>query len=154
MVLAAYNTEQARLEIYSYIKNLLGSRVLYLDTDSCLFKCDEKDPTEYRPRLDTLLGNMTGELKSYGDGAYITNFLSCSPKFYAFRALVPSSGKTVEYCKVKGISLNSANSLKINFDSVERLIPEYFDNEESAPIDLKYNAIRRTRSHRVVTRSE
>ena len=61
---------------------------------------------------------MTDELKSYGEGAYITHFLSDGPKFYAFRALVPSSGKTVECCKVKEISLSTANSRKINFDSI------------------------------------
>ena len=142
------------LEIYLYIKKLSASRVFYLDTDSFIFKCNEKDLTEYRPRLGTLLGNMTGELKSYGEEAYITNFLSGGPRFYTFRALVPSSGKTVECSKAKGISLNNANSRKINFDSIERLIAEYFDNEESAPIVLKYNAIRRTRTHEVITRSE
>ena len=154
VVLAAYTTEQARVEIYSHIEKLSASRVHYLDTDSCIFKCNEKDPTEYRPCLGTLLGNIMDELKSYEEGAYIINFLSGGPKFYAFRALVPSSGKTVECCKVKRISLNTAYSRKINFDSIERLIAEFFDNEESAPIVLKYNANIYTCTHRVVTRSE
>ena len=154
VVLAAYTTEQASLQIYSCIEKLSASRVLYLDTDSCIFKCNEKDPTEYRSRLGKLLGDMTDELKNYGKGAHIADFLSGDLKLYAFCALVPSCGKTVECCKVKGISLNTANSRKINFDSIECLIAEYFDNEESAPIVLKYNAIRRTRTHEVVTYSK
>ena len=48
MVLAADTTEQARLEVYSYIEKLSASCVLYFDTDSGIFKCNEKDPTEYR----------------------------------------------------------------------------------------------------------
>ena len=72
-----------------------------VDVKRLIFMCNEKDPTEYRPHVGTFLGDMTDELNSYGEGAYITNFLSGGPKFYAFRALVPSSGKTVECCKVK-----------------------------------------------------
>ena len=124
-----------------------------MDTDSCIFKCDRNNPNEYRPALGSLLGNMTDELKAYGAGTFITDFLSGGPKFYAFRAFVPSTAKTVECCKVKGISLNSNNSRKINFDSVERLIAAYFE-ANATPIVLNYNAIRRTRTHEVITRGE
>ena len=65
----------------------------------------------------------------------------------------PSTVETVECCKVKGISLNSTNSRKINFDSVERLIAAYFE-ANATPIVLNYNAIRRTRTHEVITRGK
>ena len=123
---------------------------------SCIFKCDRNNPNEYRPALGSLFGNMTDELKAYGAGTFITDFLSGGPKFYAFRAFVPSTAETVECCMVKGISLNSTNSHKISFDSVERLIAAYFE-ANAMPIVLNYNAIRRTRtksSHAAATHEE
>ena len=153
VVLAAYTTTQARLEIYNYIEKLTAARVLYMDTDSCIFKCDRNNPNEYHPVLGSLFGNMTDELKAYGAGTFITDFLSGEPKFYAFRAFVPSTAETVECCKVKRISLNSTNSHKINFDSVKRLIVAYFETN-TTPIVLNCNAIRRTRTHEVITRGE
>ncbi|XP_044597352.1 uncharacterized protein LOC123273932 [Cotesia glomerata] len=36
VVIAAYTTAQARLKLYSYLENL-GKRVLYCDTDSCIY---------------------------------------------------------------------------------------------------------------------
>ena len=153
VAIAAYTTAQARLELYSYIEKLTAARVLYMDTDSCIFICKKNDSTEYTPPLGTLLGSMTDELKSYGEGTYITSFLSGGPKFYGFQAVIPSTGETVECCKVKGISLNSNNSRIINFESVARLIESYFENDREA-IVLKYDAIRRTRTHDVITRTE
>ena len=152
VVIAAYTTAQARLELYTYIEKLTATRVLYMDTDSCIFTCKKDDTTEYTPPLGTLLGSMTDELKAYGEGTYITSFLSGGPKLYGYRAVVPSTGETVECCKIKGISLNSNNSSIINFESIGRLIKSYFENDREA-IVLKYDAIRRTRMHDVITKS-
>ena len=72
VVLATYTTAQARLKIYNYIEKLTAARVLYMDTDSCIFKCDRNNPNEYRPALGSLLGNMTDKLKAYGAGTFKT----------------------------------------------------------------------------------
>ena len=51
---------------------------------------------------------------------------------------------------MKGFSLNSTNSYKINFYSVERLIAAYFE-ANATPIVLNYDAIGFTRTHEVIT---
>ena len=85
VVIAAYTTAQVRVQLYTYFEKLTATRVLYMDTDSCIFTCKKGDTT-------TLLGSMTYELKAYGEGTYITSFLSGGPKFYGYRAVVPSNG--------------------------------------------------------------
>jgi len=42
VVLAAYTTAQARLKLYGYL-DVLGSRVLYADTDSIVFSISEEE---------------------------------------------------------------------------------------------------------------
>ena len=65
------------------------------------------------------------------------------------------TGITHECCKVKGISLNYDNSLKINFDSIKNLIESFFSDEKySDSIKIKFRAIWRMPAHVVVTRDE
>ena len=104
------------MKLYTYLEKL-DLRVLYFDTDSCIFACNESD--DYTPHIGSLLGDMTNELDP---NVYIDSFLSGGPKFDAYRAIDSMTGITHECCKVRGISLNYDNSLKINFDSIKNLI--------------------------------
>ncbi|OXU16751.1 hypothetical protein TSAR_012924, partial [Trichomalopsis sarcophagae] len=61
VVIAAYTTAHARLVLYGYLEKL-GERLLYFDTDSCIFVNNEN---EYEPPVGNFLGPMTGELRSY-----------------------------------------------------------------------------------------
>ncbi|XP_071581882.1 uncharacterized protein [Temnothorax nylanderi] len=99
VVIAAYTTAQARLKLYEYLE-ALDRRVLYYDTDSCIY-LSTGDPNEYEPRTGNFLGDMTDELESYGRGTYIEKFVSGGPKLYAYIIRTPD-GRTVESCKVKG----------------------------------------------------
>ena len=143
VVIAAYTTAQLRLKLYDYLEKV-DRRVLYFDTDSCIFVCNEcaKDE-EYRPHLGTLLGDMTDKLKSYGLNVHIETFLSGGPKFYAYKAIDSSTGETFECCKIKGIMLNYTNSLKINFDSIKQLIDTFMNGDDAGNIKLSFKAIRR-----------
>lgn len=107
--LAAFTTCWARLKLYEVLEHL-GQRVLYFDTDSVIFTSMPYDPPV--PTGD-YLGQLTDEL----DGDVILEFASAGPKNYAYRTL---GGK--EVCKVRGFTLNHANSAIINFNSVKRLI--------------------------------
>lgn len=69
VVIAAYTTAHARLKLYEYLEKL-DRRVLYCDTDSCVY-VSSGDPTEYELRTGNFLGDMTDELKSYGSGSYV-----------------------------------------------------------------------------------
>ena len=109
---------------------------------------------EYRPHLGTLLGDMTDELKSYRPNVHIETFLSGGPKFYAYKAIDSSTGETFECCKIKGIRLNYANSLKINFDSIKQLIDTFMNGDDADNIKLYFKAIWCTPKHDVITRDE
>ena len=134
VAIEAYITEQARLQLYTYIKKLTAARVLYMEAESCIFIWKKDDATEYTPLLGALFSSMTDELKSYGEGTYITNFFSGDPKFYGFRAVVISTRNQ----GIKGISLYSNNLCIINFESIGRFIAAYFKNHRKA-IALKYD---------------
>lgn len=141
----------------------MGERVLYYDTDSCIFVSHDDAPTEYKPFIGSKLGDMTDELCGYGKNTSIDNFVSGGPKFHAYTAVAPNRNDKMECCKVKGISLNFSNGIKINFDSIKNLINNAFAiedheaekiNDECDKIRLKYEVIRRTKMHEVVKRDE
>jgi hypothetical protein len=67
VVLAAFVTAQGRLKLYSELEKL-GERVLYMDTDSIIFK---SKPGEYEPQLGDNLGDWTNEI-SPAQGGHIT----------------------------------------------------------------------------------
>ncbi|EFN88601.1 hypothetical protein EAI_10829, partial [Harpegnathos saltator] len=82
IVKAAYTTAQARLKLYEYLEKL-DRRVLYYDTDSCIY-VSTGDPNEYELRTGKFLGDMSDELENYGQGNYIESFISGGPKFYSY----------------------------------------------------------------------
>jgi G:T-mismatch repair DNA endonuclease (very short patch repair protein) len=154
VVIAAYTTAHARLKLYEYLERL-DRRVLYYDTDSCIYT-SSGDPYEYEPRTGNFLGDMTDELESYGRGSFIEAFVSGGPKFYAYVVRAPD-GRKYEICKIKGIKLNYENSRLLNFKSIYRLIlnnEREEDNGERTSIRLEFKTIRRTVFHEVVTRDE
>jgi hypothetical protein len=56
------------------------------------------------------LGDHTDELEKFGSGSFIDEFVSGGHKNYAFSIICPSTAKSTTTCKVKGITLNYANS--------------------------------------------
>ena len=89
--------------------------------------------------------------------------MSGGSKFYAYVVRTPE-GRRHEICKVKEITLNYKNSRIINFNSIRKLIidneRERRDEEEEeeetgrVAINLRFNTIRRTAFHEIVTRNE
>jgi len=103
---------------------------------------------------------MTDELESYGSDSYIEAFVFGGLKFYAYIVRTPE-GNTHETCKVKGITLNYEHSGRINSNTIKKLLlareKETQENEEEnseTSINLRFNAIRYTAFHEIVTRSE
>ncbi|WAR12282.1 ZN777-like protein [Mya arenaria] len=114
VVIAAYTTAQARLKLYSYLQRL-GQRCLYCDTDSIIFI---SRPGQWRPSLGDHLGEMTDEVS----GNKITNFVTGGPKNYAYKTESCDKNGYFSICKVKGITLNFKNTLKINYDMVVDMV--------------------------------
>ncbi|XP_074645914.1 uncharacterized protein LOC141902174 [Tubulanus polymorphus] len=126
VALAAFATAHARLILYSYMEKL-GDRTLYTDTDSIIYTVK---PAQWDPPTGNFLGDMTDELADkYGDGAYISEFVSAGPKNYAFRVFSPRDNKFSSECKVKGINLNFRNKQIVNFKSmVDIIVGEKYDH--------------------------
>ena len=112
VVIAAFVTSQARLKLYSEMK-LLGDRVMYVDTDSIIFK---QNHDLYTPKLGDYLGEFTNEIDP-AEGSHIIEFVSAGPKNYSYKL---NSGIT--HSKVKGISLNFNASKKIDFNQIKQIV--------------------------------
>jgi hypothetical protein len=110
-VIGAYVTTGACLKLYTYL-DVLKERAIYCDTDSVIYiqKCGQPPAVTCGDRL----GDMTNELRS---DEHIEEFVSAGPKNYAYKT---SKNKTV--CKVRGITLNYATALLVNFDSIRDMI--------------------------------
>ena len=136
-IIASFCTSWARLKLWS-VMNKLGKRVLYCDTDSIIYSAK---PGEYRPPLGDYLGELTDELacKELGckkdkecEGHWIEEFVSCGPKNYTYKV---NTGQVV--CKVRGFSLNYANSQLINFESMKDSLYKWKANEETDIVTVK-----------------
>ena len=110
VVIAAYTTTHARLKLYSYLE-CLGTRALYVDTDSVVFSVKDN---EYEPPLGDYLGDLTDEVDA---GKAIVHFVSGGPKNYAYKL-----SDDTEVCKVRGITLNFKNAQLIHFESVNKMV--------------------------------
>ena len=146
VVIAAYTTTHARLELYEYL-DTLGENVLYYDTDSVIYI---QRPGDVDLPVGDYLGELTNELELYGKNAYIRAFSSSGPKSYAFEVVNPDNTNVTTVCKVKGICLNHKNSSTINFESLTNAI---LNNTSSLTL-LNSNKIVRTKTHSVVSKPE
>ena len=124
---ATFTTAHARLVLYEHLDKL-GTRVLYHDTDSIIFRSYLKHP-ELDPPLGNFLGDLTDELDS---GQYIVKFVSTGPKSYAY---ILNDG--TEVCKVRGFSLNYTASQVINFSSMKEIIHDSEQQLQNDPKNLK-----------------
>ena len=96
--IVAFTACHAWLRLYHYLDHV-GDNALNFDTDSVVYKWQ---PGEPEIPLGNFLGEMTDELgNGKGNRYVIVEFLSCSPKNYAYRT---GLGKTE--VKIRGFTLN------------------------------------------------
>ena len=114
-VIACFTTCWARLKLYDVV-DFLGERVLYMDTDSVVFRAETGAPM---PPLGDYLGELTDELPP---GRFIKEFISSGPKSYAYK-----QDDDKEKTKFKGVTMSMKNSNFVNFKSIKEII---FDGRE------------------------
>lgn len=148
VVVAAFTTCWARLELYRYLEKL-QKNVLYFDTDSIIYLKDDR--VEDIP-TGNFLGDMTDELeKEFGVGSYITELVALGPKNYSYKVFSKDQDNEVlGACKVRGITLNHRNAQLINFKSCAELVR----GERRRSTVTNPHSIARTRINNVVTRTE
>ena len=107
--IAAFTTSLARLKLYESL-DLLNQQVLYMDTDSIIYKWREGQPS-------IQIGDYLGQWKDELNGDVITEFVSGGAKNYAYQTC---GGNSV--CKVRGFTLNVRGSAILNFQSMKQNI--------------------------------
>ena len=95
--IAAFTTAHARLHLYKAVEKL-GSRSIYMDTDSVVFL---HSPGQWKPNLGNFLGEWTDEV---APGHTIFEFTACGPKNYCYKTK-DVHGNVSVIKKAKGLHL-------------------------------------------------
>lgn len=124
---AATVTAAARLTLYKVLEKL-QEKVLYFDTDSCIYVSPTGESLVPVVSSDSAeLGDWTNELK---DGDNFVMFASAGPKTYAAKS---ASGKN-DICKAKGFTLSFKNHKILNFESLKlQILHKAFGGEFKDP---------------------
>jgi hypothetical protein len=91
VVIAAYVTTRARLKLYECLHKLQEA-AFYFDTDSIIYLQKSGD---IKLPIGNNLGDLTNELASYGENAYIKKLICACPKHYGME-IVNESGEVVK----------------------------------------------------------
>ena len=146
--IAAFTTAHARLHLYRQALFLLQpQQVLYMDTDSIIYKHAPGQPT-----LET--GAYLGQFKNELDeGDTIIEFATAGPKNYGYRT---QKGK-VE-CKVRGFSLNARGQEQLNFDILKRNVLDELQHPQAQTRSIRifnpHKIVRDETTKRLETRTE
>jgi len=127
ILIALFTTSSARLRLYEMLDKL-GRAVVYFDTDSIFYI----DNGVNKIKTGTMLGEWTDEL---GENVHITDWASTGPKSYYYKTN-DNKHQTV----IKGFTLNYQNLLKLNGESMIKLIEQ---KNKDSNIELEYNQITR-----------
>ena len=141
IVIAAFTTAYARLKLYDLLDQL-QEQVLYYDTDSVIYV---HEPGKPEPQLGDYLGDLTDEL----DGDYITAFMSCGPKNYAYQT---NDDKRVT--KVRGITMNYATTKKLNLEVMRSVIHLYVNCgiQAKVTVDNPFKITRDKKNKKIITK--
>src|SRR5678815_197550 len=113
VAVASFTTAYARVELYNLLDSL-GQRVLYCDTDSCVFTARKG---QYIPDTGKFLGNLTDEI---GSGEIADSFVCTGPKSYAIR--IKKNDSSYAYIlKAKGLTLNKDTEHIVNFQGMAKI---------------------------------
>lgn len=121
ITIGIFTTAHARLKLYNEFLEPCQHRLLYCDTDSCIFYYNTTEDPSKIIRLGNYLGDPTSEVgdkSKYDNNEWITEFVSGGPKHYAYKT---SKGKCT--IKVKGLNLRKqqiANT--ISFDVMKQIV--------------------------------
>jgi hypothetical protein len=131
VAVAAFTTCGARIKLYSYLEQL-QKRVLYMDTDSVIFTLKQGESCL---ELGDYLGDLTDELIEFGEGSYITEFVSGGPKNYAFQVFSPLTNSVNYVVKAKGFTLSHENLNVINFSSIKNMVLRSINQDSYTEIE-------------------
>ncbi|CAC5419711.1 unnamed protein product [Mytilus coruscus] len=140
--IALFTTAHARLKLYELL-DILQERVLYMDTDSCIYN---DDGSEACKKIESMMGNklgdLTDEIVSKHNANHIKQFISAGPKDYSMKL---DTEKLVSCCK--GFRLNAEVEKKITLDKKIKIVTDENEKYET----VKYNNIKIGKDHQLKT---
>ncbi|VDI58733.1 Hypothetical predicted protein [Mytilus galloprovincialis] len=140
--IALFTTAHARLKLYELL-DILQERVLYMDTDSCIYN---DDGSEACKKIESMMGNklgdLTDEIVSKHNANHIKQFISAGPKDYSMKL---DTEKLVSCCK--GFRLNAEVENKITLDKKIKIVTDENEKYET----VKYNNIKIGKDHQLKT---
>jgi hypothetical protein len=148
VVIACYVTAHARLRLHKLLHQL-QDRVLYFDTDSIFYT---SKPGEKNLPTGDYLGDLTDELMPYGEGSYVTEFVSAGPKNYSYKVFGTKDKKIHQVIKVKGHPLDFTSMKHINAKTMKKMVKAFVKSGCQEEIAVVAPRIQRTDHHVMVTR--
>ncbi len=166
VILAAYVTAHARLRLYRFLEEL-QDRVLYFDTgkhflilvflqtklnlfsDSVFYTTK---PGEKTLPLGDYLGDLTDELMEYGDGSYVTEFISAGPKNYSYKVYSTKDKKIHQLIKVKGHPLNFTAIKHVNVKTMKKMVKSFVKSGLQDEVVVVTPQIQAVDQHKMVTK--
>ena len=138
VIVRSYVTAYASMELYNVLEKL-KKRVLYFDTDSCMYIHHPKlwNP----PIINSRLGKWTDEEPD----CKITNFRGLGLKNYAYK-IKTKDGKVKAKCKVKGITLDYNTSQVVNFNTYLKCV-----QNRTTEMKIRYDCRIKRNKDRTVT---
>ena len=140
-------------QVYQYFKGkskkVQSVFVCVLFLDSVIFVTRPQDT--YFPETGAFLGELTSELDEFGEGAIITEFVGAGPKNYSYKVKT-SDGKKFYRVKIRGFSLNFANSQHLTFKNMKKKVHSYLRGVRDESELIVQPRIERTASREVVTK--
>ncbi|CAC5422613.1 unnamed protein product [Mytilus coruscus] len=140
--IALFTTAHARLKLYELL-DILQERVLYMDTDSCIYNDDGSEACKkVENMMGSKLGDLTDEIVSKHNANHIKQFISAGPKDYSMKL---DTEKLVSCCK--GFRLNAEVEEKITLDKKIKIVTDENEKYET----VKYDNIKIGKDHQLKT---
>jgi hypothetical protein len=111
--------------LYGFLDKL-QEKTIYTNTDSVIFIQPGPGSEPTLIKTGDNLGQMQSELKK---GETIVELICAGSKNYAFKTYNSATGKSKNFCKVRGITLNYNASHLVNFAKIKDMILRNKDDE-------------------------
>ncbi|MCP3666869.1 MAG: hypothetical protein GY696_30980, partial [Gammaproteobacteria bacterium] len=109
-------------------------------------------PGEENLPTGDFLGDLTDELEVYGEGSYVTEFISAGPKNYSYKVYSTKEKKIVQEIKVKGHPLDYTAMKHINARTMKRMVRAFVKSGQQEEVVVVAPRIRREEHHKIVTK--
>jgi hypothetical protein len=146
IAIASFVTSYGRIHLYEQL-NVLNERLIYSDTDSCVFKTYSDEDKEYicqKLHCGPGLGQLKSELKS---NEYITKIISLGSKVYCYFTNLGNQ----KFC-LTGIPYKMGSKDILTFSTMETMLNKYYSGENDViKITYPYNIRKNSKSGTIIS---